>query len=564
MINLDYILGEDFSKIDAKDLRPLTPEEHEKISKAIERDETLGDKINFAFSKVDKYFANMSGVEVGYIPHHIIHEYILRKIINNSEHLPLPDNQDIQQDTVTNRYAIERTDRGHIISYEEEDKNKTKFLEIDMVNEVYTRTQYKYVLDTEFTELVNDEDNTLALMQAEIDDLRNQLATAKAQVNATNNIRDILSREAQRSKKALEEANKAIEELANSFQEQQEEIAEQVEEQQAKAAEELQNMIDELSQKIEDNDGDISELEAELAELRGKIGDNNDGIARGLDAIRDTLSNLDLKSESTKTRDVETTGEDPNATPGPGTSNRVTTTEYDIAGKKVKFDVTGPRPDDSKLKSTEGLTKRTLDSIASLVLNKSEIESLTIKRGKIKSDRDFYTDEKIEYQKQFSKYKPSAWSYNTNRMSQLVTALDDLLIRVDRKLKLAVDVNPNDVDQLDTNTKDEVAAGLGEGNFNRSTTDELGGGTGGPGGSGTGGGPGSGTGGGSSTGGSGTGGPGGGFEGDGRGNNNNTRFVDPGGGGTSGGSTRTGTNRRRGRGGIDTTQSGTGTRTSFI
>lgn len=430
----------DFSDLDVSDLRPLTQEEHEMISRAIENDDSIANKIDYAMASYDKYIASVSGQEVGYVPPHLVHEYILRKILTGSELLPLPDNTDLQQNVETKRYDIERTPAGRIKSYEELDKNMSA-LEVDMINVAYDNDHYKYIIDTEFGEFVNEEDNLLNIMQAEIDDLRSQLATAKAQINATKNIRDISSRESQRSKKALDEANAAIEDLAKSLQEQQEEIAKQVEEQQSKAAEELQKMIDDLLAKIESNDVDISELEAIIANLEGQVEalskDDNSDLLKGLDAIKSALGGLKNDTNRT-TSSKQTTGESTTSSGESVTEKpRNLSDEYEIGKYKVRFDTEGPYPESNKLTSTQTKSKTVKVIVNSSVINKEEESSLSDYRNTLKRDLDFYTDKRTEYNKAKGDYLPGKVTYNIRQLNKVINGIDGLISDIDNKLNLS-------------------------------------------------------------------------------------------------------------------------------
>ena len=149
--SFDNIFNADFTNLTPENLRPLDENEMAMLNRAIQNDPELPLLIDASFRTYQRYRMLTAG-QGDDLPPALVHDYILRKIINGSNLIPIQKSQVIQNNELQ-PYSINRTSKGRIISYEDMDKNQTKYLQVELINEIYSKEQINHIFDIEFEEL---------------------------------------------------------------------------------------------------------------------------------------------------------------------------------------------------------------------------------------------------------------------------------------------------------------------------------------------------------------------------------------------------------------------------
>ena len=481
-LTVEDIFNTDFKSLKRSDLRPLSSDEFQRFVKRTESDANFNEKFQAAVESVNKFQKSVvqnnevnSSARYKGIDPYLYNQYLIRKLLNESPLLPLPEEKEtVIQGTKLVNYNPERDSNGYLLSYADGSKNKTKRLEVDIVAERYNHGKYKYVLDTDFKEFVDDEDESENILNSEIDKLREQLAEVGGQAKALNSIRNIESREAARTKKALEEANAALGSLANSMNEQQKEVADKIQETINENASKLEETIDELIARIEDNESTQAEQDELIASLTGQLEvlsanntEQDEKLAKALEKLSGTLTsnannssklNKDLLDKikeitsqevrvnvTSNTTSTSTSRGTSTSGLGDGSRGAVSkfTNKYQVGDSIVSFSLEGPKVDETKLGTTAADSQKAQTVIKSTVSNKSEIESAKTLRDKIASHKKYWSSQRDTYQGRRSAYKSDDYNWYRNNVNKIMLELDSIAKGLSRKIPSTTRFNPN-------------------------------------------------------------------------------------------------------------------------
>lgn len=371
----------------------FTPEEFALLNNAVQNNSYVRNKVETAVEYIHTVVAEWNGYGLQ-IPVHLVENFILRHILTGLKNGTLPTDTVLPGETreykgdvdAYGRYEIERNEGGFIISHENPDDRKTKWLEVDNVAFKFKTNIYRYVLDTEFEELLPEEVKRETILENQIDSLSEENSVLKAQVENLNELLDLSEDEKDRLKDSVKALDKVVQDLNKEMTEQAEEFQETLKEQSESSADAIKALADNLQEQIEANEKKLEDLRKEQQEQKNKK-DSDNGTGRS-DTGNRTIDNPveedepqeDLKEEIDKnlSEDIITDSD----------------TKLQDAVDDITLNIS-PAPPNTSLSIREILESKTIDSETkqSLLATKStsdynerELERLIQKVNAINND----------------------------------------------------------------------------------------------------------------------------------------------------------------------------------
>jgi hypothetical protein len=293
----------------------FTKEEFNILNNSIKNNEKLKLYVDNAFTRIHNIVAEWNGHGLQ-IPPHLIENYILRHILNGLNDNSLPSDVVLDGETreyihpnnkkridAYGKYSMDRTDVGYIISYEELDKRKTKHLEVDNLSIRFERDKFNYVIDTEFTELLPEEQNREIILANELSAIKEKNARLEANISGLNDLLKLSETEKSKLKSTINDLDNIISSLndemtnqANTFKAQIEKLADNS----------IEDLLKNIKSEIDKNKDEISNLEDKLQEERARKAEEERAKQNEEKSTRTSDKELtELKNEEDVGKDIK-------------------------------------------------------------------------------------------------------------------------------------------------------------------------------------------------------------------------------------------------------------------